>query len=107
MWNSYKGIHGNLNGLEYTAYHDNEGNPYIVITEYNGFDTDVVIPEYIEVNGEQIAVKEINDKAFYDNDTIKSVTIPDSVTSIGYRAFQGCSNLATVTISEGSQLTTI
>ena len=96
IWNSYKGIHGNLNGLEYTAYHDNEGNPYILITEYNGSDTDVVIPEYIEVNGEQIAVKEINDKAFYYNDTIKSVTIPDSVTTIGLSAFNLCSNLTTV-----------
>ena len=107
VWNSYKGIHGNLNGFEYTAYHDNEGNPYIAITGYNGSDTDVVIPEYIEANGERIAVKEINDKAFYNNYTITSITIPDNVTTIGSYAFYGCINLTTATISEGSQLTAI
>ena len=100
IWNSYKGIHGNLDGLEYTAYHDNEGNPYIAITGYNGSDDDVVIPEYIEVNGEQIAVKEINDKAFYDNEAIISVTIPDSVTTIGSYAFEGCSSLTSIYIPD-------
>ena len=107
VWSSYKGINGNSNGLEYIAYHDTEGNPYIVIIGYNGSNTDVVIPEYINVNGEDILVKEINDQAFYDNDIITSVTIPNSVTTIGNDAFRNCSNLTTVTISENSQLTTI
>ncbi len=107
VWNSYKAIYGNLDDFEYIAYHDSEGNPYIVITRYNGSNTDVVIPEYIEVNGEQIVVKAIADNAFYKNDTIKSVTIPNSVTTIGDYAFDDCSNLTTVTISENSQLTTI
>ena len=107
IWNSYKAIYGNLDAFEYIAYHDSEGNPYIVITRYNGSNTDVVIPEYIEVNGEQIVVKAIADNAFYKNDTIKSVTIPNSVTTIGDYAFSDCSNLATVTISENSQLISI
>ena len=130
VWSSYNGIYGNLNGLEYIAYHDNEGNPYIVITGYNGSNTDVVIPEYINVNGEDIIVKTIADDAFYDNDTITSVIIsdsitkigsdafyncssltsiyiPSSVTTIGSQAFYNCSNLTTVTYGENSQLTTI
>ena len=107
IWNSYKGIYGNLNGLEYIAYHDNDGNSYIVITGYNGSNTDVVIPEYIEVNCEQIVVKEISNSAFINNTEITSINIPNSVTTIGDLAFAGCSNLTTVTISENSQLTTI
>lgn len=49
----------------------------------------------------------ITDSAFTTNDTITSVTIGDSVTTIGHRAFYGCSKLTTVKIGENSQLNTI
>ena len=107
VWNSYLGVHDTINGLEYAVCADNEGNKYITIYGYNGSNTDVIIPKYIEVYGEQITVKEISDEAFYDNDTITSVTIPDSVTTIGDSAFYGCSSLTIVTISENSQLNSI
>ena len=94
-------------GLIYCVSIDSEGNPYIKIIGYNGSNTDIVIPEYFEVNGEQIVVKTINYIAFYNNDTITSVTIPSSVTTIEQNAFSNCSNLATVTFDENSQLTTI
>ena len=45
--------------------------------------------------------------AFYDNDNIVSVTIPNSVTTIGEYAFFNCSNLEIVNIGENSQLTEI
>ncbi len=93
VWNSYLGIHDTLDGLEYAVCIDNEGNPYIVITGYNGSNTDVVIPEYIEVNGEQIVVKEISNSAFFLNAQITSIYIPDSVTTIGEYAFYECSKL--------------
>ena len=38
---------------------------------------------------------------------LTSITIPDSVTSIGNNAFNGCTSLTTVTFAEGIQLTTI
>lgn len=38
---------------------------------------------------------------------LESITIPDSVTSIGANAFSGCENLTTVTFGENSQLTSI
>ena len=93
VWNSYLGVHDILNGLEYAVCIDNEGNPYIVITGYSGSNTDVVIPKYIEVNGEQIVVKGISNNAFEDNTKITSIYIPISVTSIGIFAFYNCSNL--------------
>ena len=117
-------------GIHYGVLIDEDGNKYISITGYNASNTDVVIPEYINVNGEDIIVKEINDETFHYNDTITSVTIPNSVTTIGNSAFSDCSsltsiyipdsvttigecafyycsNLTTVTFGENSQLTTI
>ena len=39
--------------------------------------------------------------AFYNCSMLTSITIPDSVTSIGERAFNGCAGLTSVTISNG------
>ena len=39
--------------------------------------------------------------AFCDCTGLMSVTIPDGVTQIGYRAFEGCSGLTSVTIPDG------
>ena len=91
-------------GLYVVALDDN-GNKYITIARYSGSNTNVVIPSSINVNGEDISVKAIANSAFYDNDTITSVTIPDSVTTIGQYAFSGCSSLTSIYIP--SSVTTI
>ena len=51
--------------------------------------------EYVVKNG----TKTIADSAFIYNE-LKDITIPDSVTSIGYRAFSGCRNLTSMTIPD-------
>ena len=106
VW-GYTGIGAEYNGFEYAVCIDSEGNKYITITGYDGIDTDVIVPDTISVDGEDIHVTTIGDSAFYDNDTITSVTIGNNVTTIGERAFYNCDNLTTVTIGENSQLTTI
>ena len=70
------------------------------LVTYVGTETDITLPE--DYNGEGYV---INDRAFYYNDSITSVTIPDSVTSIGSWAFFSCDSLISVTI--GSNVTTI
>ena len=73
------------------------------LTHYNGDGGDVVIPDtYLG-----LPVISIGNSAFEDRESLISVTIPSSVTSIGSRAFYGCDNLTTVTFGENSQLTTI
>ncbi len=67
------------------------------------FDRDLVIPS---VYGGRTVVS-INDEVFEENDNLRTITIPNTITSIGKHAFSGCSNLETVIFAENSQLQVI
>jgi hypothetical protein len=67
-------------------------NGTITITGYTGTDANVVIPSTID----GLPVTSIGTNAFYAG-SLTSVTIPDSVTSIGVSAFDSCINLTNVT----------
>ena len=62
---------------------------------YLGNDTELTLPE--SYNGQSY---EIYNHAFYRNDNITKVIIPDSVTSIGNYAFYFCYSLTSVTFSD-------
>lgn len=87
-----------------------------VILEYYGSNTEVVIPSAID----GVTVKSIGDSVFklyyllsltfeensqlesigdsaFSGCSLKSITLPDSVTSIGYGAFFGCESLENIT----------
>jgi hypothetical protein len=70
---------------------------WVTITGYRGPGGDVVIPS--EIDG--LPVTKIADNAFDYCDSMTSVTIPDSVTYIGYGAFTMCRSLTTATIGGG------
>ena len=48
-----------------------------------------------------LPVRNIYENAFYDNDLITHVVIPDSVTSIGVSAFYSCNSLESVVMGDG------
>ena len=81
-----------INHGEYIFY-NYDGTNYLVSYSCNA--TELILPE--SFNGESYA---IYNKAFYNCNSLNSVTIPDSVTSIGERAFQNCSSLTSVTIPD-------
>ena len=81
-------------GLAYTL--SNDGTYYSVSGIGNCKDTDIFIP--LMHNG--LPVKEIAYEAFYHGDSLTSVVIPDSVTSIGKYAFCGCDSLTSVVIPD-------
>ena len=79
-------------GLMFSTYYTN----YASVTGYNGNADNVVIPKTYR----GIPVKEIKDYAFRYQTRLKSITLPDCVTSIGNSAFYGCSGLTSITIPD-------
>ncbi len=75
-------------GFTYTV---NNGNA--TVTGYEGDEQNLVIP--LSIDG--YTVTAIGDSAFEDS-KIKSVTLPDSVVSIGWFAFDGCTRLTAITV---------
>lgn len=61
---------------------------------------DVVILDRFAVGTEEYVVTGIGEGAFYENNNIKSVSIPETVTDIGEEAFAYCENLTEVHLPE-------
>ena len=80
-------------GLEYTL----QGDSYVV----SGIGTCTDIRLYIPYTYNGRPVVGIADEAFTGNTSIISVTLPDTVRSIGYHAFSDCTSLEDVDFGEG------
>ncbi len=66
-----------------------------VLTHYGGVRSKITVPESFA--GQTITA--IGDSAFANRHTAESVTLPETVKSIGRNAFSGCENLTEVTAS--------
>ncbi|MBQ9993981.1 MAG: leucine-rich repeat domain-containing protein, partial [Clostridia bacterium] len=71
-------------------------NGEVEIREYTGDALFVNIPP--QING--CPVTAIGDEAFYGNERVRRITMPDSVTEIGSSAFGLCTSLRSVELSE-------
>ena len=90
-----------LNSTVGVIYDLSADGTYAEVIGYEGTDTTVVIAE--EYQGKPVTV--IYDKAFYDNNNIKSVILPDNLITIGNSAFDDCNSLTSLVM--GKNLTTI
>ena len=93
-----------------TVVSDEEGISYEIlngsatITEYSGSETSLIIDETVNVNGVEYPITSIGEKAFQDNNTLISITLPRSLQNIRSSAFANCVNLETVNFGQDSQL---
>ncbi len=71
----------------------------LVITDAKSVkDSEVVIPGEIEYEGVKYAVVGVAEKAFYHNDSVKVVSLPNGLSSLGDFAFGHCSQLKSIHI---------
>ena len=89
-----------LTPTEGIVYRVDADGAHAEVIEYTGEATEIVIAD--TYNG--LPVRVIGEKAFYRNDRITSVIVPDSVRSIGDSAFHSCSKLENVTLPEGVEI---
>ena len=79
-----------MQGLEYTL---NESRDAFEVTGYNDLLVeDLLVPEFLY----ELPVVSVGSKALMGAGEVKSIVVPESVTSVGEKAFYGCSNLLVV-----------
>ena len=83
------GKYYNLNYTDMTAELTYRGSSPYSTSAYSG---NVIIPQYVMLDGNRFCVTRIGEYAF-NQSTIKSVHLPDSILSIGSDAFRDCYDL--------------
>ena len=105
-WKEFTNIVGmpytfEVDGTNYHATTMNTAN--VMANNDNGllYNGDIVIPDSVTYEGYTFAVTGIEGNAFDGCFELTSITIPNSIETIGEQAFQGCTGLKSVTIGSG------
>ena len=94
---AYNGDNFTYDGVDYTVISENDKTceVYRIEPDYKG---SIHLPSYPQTNGKEYTLVAIADRAFQNLSGLTSVTIPNSVTSIGGYAFSGCNSLTSIDI---------
>ena len=101
---AFQSLHGG-NTLEYTTI----DNDHVSVSNNAGnqLTNNLVIPSQVEYNGKTYTVTHVDSAGFYEEPNIVSLTLPNTIKEIGYKAFAHCTNLSDLTISSDIDIITI
>ena len=98
-WKNFTNYYGGEMFADGITYWINEKEAMVAAADSSL--TEVNIPSVVEFEGNQYLVTKINDMLFLDNTNLESVALPESLTTLGIRAFGGCQSLKTIKIPSG------
>ena len=98
-WKNFTNYYGGEMVADGITYWINEKGAMVAAADSSL--TEANIPSVVEFEGNQYLVTKINDMLFLDNTNLESVALPESLTTLGIRAFGGCQSLKTIKIPSG------
>ena len=100
IWSDFKNIRSHqhvVNGITYEEISETEVK---VVSLDSVSEANIILPSIIKVGEKEFQVVEIEAKSFKDNDILKSITIPNTIRTIGAEAFMNCVNLEHVELPD-------
>lgn len=95
-WNINESKYREQDGIVY-IYDDKEHT--VTVTNHLNEIEKVIIPDSIKFNTNNYRVSKISERAFYNDEVVKEVSLPIGMLSIGQYAFYDCVNLKTINIT--------
>lgn len=95
-WKNFTNYYGGEVIADGITYRIDENDAMVAAAEATL--TEANIPSSVEFEGNQYPVIKINDRVFSGNTNLTSVTLPESLTTLGDRAFDFCCNLESIII---------
>lgn len=94
-----------VDGIAYNITTTEENNPTVGVTyTSNPYTGDIVIPDSVTYNDIRYCVSSILESAFYDDGTLLSVKLPNTINSIGKKSFYSCKGLTSIEMSDSLQI---
>lgn len=87
-----------INGIHYTVTSDSTLR--VVRPDTTGAELDLIIPENVTFHGHTYSVTSIDSCAYLNCEGMIAMTLPNSIDSIGYKAFADCHNITNVYIPD-------
>ena len=98
-WKDFSNYYGGEVVADGITYRIDENGAMVAVAETAL--TEANILSTVEFEGNQYLVIKINDKVFYGNTNLTTVTLAESLTTLGSNAFESCKSLKTIKIPSG------
>ncbi|MCR5138782.1 MAG: leucine-rich repeat protein, partial [Bacteroidaceae bacterium] len=85
-------------GIYYRQIDNSVNNEVEVTSGDSGYSGEITIPQTVTNGGTTFNVLRIGDNAFYNQDNLTAISLPNTILSIGQHAFQNCDGLKSVNI---------